>query len=243
MSLKTLAALLAAFAAGCSVTNESHCGNQSGDVSCAARDPERPFCSLCEASNDGCVAEPVTVEACHRESDSGPPATVTDGSTTATASTSTTPTTSTGPTTGTTEQPDTSTGTTTTTATSTSSSTTDETTTTTTLETTTTDSSSTTLDTSTTEVGTSADTTDSTTMVGPVCGNNVAEAGELCDGTDLKGKGCVDYPALYGGGDLACSANCKAYDFAGCCKLTGVNCTAASQCCSEQCPLLVGKCN
>jgi hypothetical protein len=40
---------------GCRIPNEDHCGRQRGDASCAALDPSRPYCSECEAENDGCV--------------------------------------------------------------------------------------------------------------------------------------------------------------------------------------------
>ena len=41
---------------GCRIPNEDHCGRRDGDETCRALDPERPFCSVCEAENDGCVA-------------------------------------------------------------------------------------------------------------------------------------------------------------------------------------------
>jgi hypothetical protein len=40
----------------------------------------------------------------------------------------------------------------------------------------------------------------------PVCGNNVKESGEACDGTDLAGQTCVSQG--FGGGVLSCNANC-----------------------------------
>jgi len=39
-----------------------------------------------------------------------------------------------------------------------------------------------------------------------VCGNNVAQASEACDGTDLRGKTCQSIG--FAGGSLACAANC-----------------------------------
>lgn len=113
MSWRAYTAALALLAGGCSIPNQSHCGNQAGDSSCAERDPARPYCNLCEASNNGCVAEPVAAEACHRESDSGAPP----------STTTTTGTTTTGTTTGTTTDATTSTTTGTTTEAGTSSST------------------------------------------------------------------------------------------------------------------------
>lgn len=44
---------------------------------------------------------------------------------------------------------------------------------------------------------------------GSVCGNNIIETGEVCDGTDLGGATCVsEDPTTYGGGTLSCSASC-----------------------------------
>lgn len=40
----------------------------------------------------------------------------------------------------------------------------------------------------------------------PVCGNNVKESGEACDGTDLAGQTCTGLG--FGGGILSCNANC-----------------------------------
>ena len=51
-----------------------------------------------------------------------------------------------------------------------------------------------------------------------VCGDNVAEGGEFCDGTDLQGFTCVDF-GLFTGGTLACASNCNP-DVSGCTGLT-----------------------
>src|SRR5574338_226017 len=97
MSFRAFAVMAAALLGpACSVPNQGHCGNQDGDSTCLTRDPNKPYCSLCEASNDGCVAEPVTAEACHMMSDSGAAGTST------TAPGTTAPTTGSGTTTGTT---------------------------------------------------------------------------------------------------------------------------------------------
>lgn len=45
------------------------------------------------------------------------------------------------------------------------------------------------------------------------CGNNVKEAGEECDGTDLAGETCESLG--YGSGNLSCTSNCT-YDVNGC---------------------------
>ncbi len=47
-----------------------------------------------------------------------------------------------------------------------------------------------------------------------VCGNNQREATEVCDGTDLGGRTCIDEGFV--GGTLACAADCGAYQTAGC---------------------------
>lgn len=47
-----------------------------------------------------------------------------------------------------------------------------------------------------------------------VCGNNVREADEVCDGTDLAGKTCQHFG--YTQGNLACSIACDAFNTSGC---------------------------
>ncbi|MFH1187029.1 MAG: hypothetical protein V1697_02545, partial [Candidatus Levyibacteriota bacterium] len=42
--------------------------------------------------------------------------------------------------------------------------------------------------------------------LGPVCGNNIAEGSEECDGTDLNGGTCV--AEGYDSGTISCSAGC-----------------------------------
>ncbi len=51
-------------------------------------------------------------------------------------------------------------------------------------------------------------------VAGPVCGNGVIEAGEVCDGTDLGGQTCVSQG--FSGGTLACNASCSAFDTSAC---------------------------
>src|SRR3989344_8645656 len=46
------------------------------------------------------------------------------------------------------------------------------------------------------------------------CGNNRVDRGEICDGTNLKGKDCFDLG--YIGGVLKCSSNCLSYDTSSC---------------------------
>ncbi len=45
----------------------------------------------------------------------------------------------------------------------------------------------------------------------PVCGDNVAEAPEVCDGSDLVGYNCIAM-GYANGGDLACLDDCSGYD-------------------------------
>lgn len=46
------------------------------------------------------------------------------------------------------------------------------------------------------------------------CGNNQTQVGEVCDGEDLTGESCITQG--YGGGDLACQANCMNFDDSAC---------------------------
>lgn len=199
----------------CLVPNISHCGNLDGDATCLMRDPGRPHCSLCEASNDGCVAEPVTVEGCHKESDSGAAGSTAASATTSTPTTSAASTgigpgtTSTGTSTGTGASTGTTEGTSTSTSTSTGTSTTADT--------------------------TETPGTGSSTTGGPVCGDGKAEGNEACDETDLKGKNCADVDEWYGGGKLACNDTCDSYVEVNCCRKSGKPCVLAAQCCSNSC--------
>ncbi len=47
-----------------------------------------------------------------------------------------------------------------------------------------------------------------------LCGNDMIDAGEICDGTDLGGSDCVMQG--YDGGTLGCAANCNAFDETAC---------------------------
>ena len=49
---------------------------------------------------------------------------------------------------------------------------------------------------------------------GQVCGNNVIEGNETCDGTDLGGADCVSLGFV--SGTLACSPDCMSFDTSGC---------------------------
>jgi hypothetical protein len=68
----------------------------------------------------------------------------------------------------------------------------------------------------------------------PVCGNNVKESGESCDGNDLGGQSCQSQG--FAGGTLSCNGDCS-FNTSGCflCLGPGASCTANSQCCSGTC--------
>ncbi|MCC7071561.1 MAG: hypothetical protein IT383_09570 [Deltaproteobacteria bacterium] len=46
------------------------------------------------------------------------------------------------------------------------------------------------------------------------CGDDVADLGEVCDGSDLRGGTCAE--SGFGGGTLACASDCRGLDFASC---------------------------
>lgn len=46
------------------------------------------------------------------------------------------------------------------------------------------------------------------------CGNNLAEGGEACDGTDLAGQTCATQG--FSGGTLTCASNCLSFNTSGC---------------------------
>ena len=55
---------------------------------------------------------------------------------------------------------------------------------------------------------------DTSGCVSQSCGNNLVEAPEPCDGTNLNGQTCLGLGFL--GGTLACNAGCTAFDTSGC---------------------------
>ncbi|GEM_PF-6169531 len=59
-----------------------------------------------------------------------------------------------------------------------------------------------------------------------VCGNNIAEEGELCDGTDLKGKTCASIFGAESSGTPAC-VNCTTVDVGSC---TNTGTTMPAEC-------------
>lgn len=75
----------------------------------------------------------------------------------------------------------------------------------------------------------------------PMCGNNMLEPGESCDGNKLNGKTCADFG--FGGGMISCSGSCD-FNLTACCKSEGQQCgLLQGQCCGGLvCGLLSGKC-
>jgi Lamin Tail Domain len=55
----------------------------------------------------------------------------------------------------------------------------------------------------------------SSSSAGPGCGDDMQDAGEECDGTDLAGYNCVTLGPDFTGGTLACAADCT-FDTSGC---------------------------
>ena len=73
-----------------------------------------------------------------------------------------------------------------------------------------------------------------------VCGNNIKEAGEECDGTDLAGETCISLD--YASGNLSCNDNCT-FDTSGCVTAAGSVCgngvcetDESTATCPEDCP-------
>jgi serine protease AprX len=67
-----------------------------------------------------------------------------------------------------------------------------------------------------------------------VCGNNLREGAESCDGIDLGGQSCSTRG--FSGGSLTCNGDCT-FNTSGCtvCSPVGASCTVNSQCCSNSC--------
>lgn len=87
-------ALALGVAWGCTTTNESHCGNQNGDATCANRDGDFPYCDRCTAVNDGCSDKINTDPGCHDGDIAGTSSSSSDGATSSVTTDTTTMTTS-----------------------------------------------------------------------------------------------------------------------------------------------------
>lgn len=48
----------------------------------------------------------------------------------------------------------------------------------------------------------------------PVCGNNLTESGEVCDGSDLAGETCMTHE--FDAGDLICNSDCSGFNTSSC---------------------------
>ncbi|MBA3549351.1 MAG: hypothetical protein H0T76_22995 [Nannocystis sp.] len=219
----TLWSTLALALAACSGVNKDHCGNQDGNATCLQRDPATPYCSICVADNNGCLAAAPQSD-CLAETAPATGADATSSAGTGTTASTTTPTTTVeAPTSTSTGTTDPTTATTTTpldTSTSTGDTGTGGTGTSTSTSTGTADTST---STSTGDTSTS-DTTAGTTTGGPVCGDNKVEGDEVCDGNNFNGKTCETViPGKWGGGTLACN-QCMSLNDTNCCVGLGGNC-------------------
>lgn len=76
----------------------------------------------------------------------------------------------------------------------------------------------------TTDPSTGEPETTTSTTGGPMCGNDVREGEEVCDGDDLAGQTCATLlPDKWGGGKLACN-DCASFNDTGCCIGVGQPC-------------------
>ncbi len=207
-------AVVAAGALACVATNEDHCNFRGGDEYCANNHGERRFCSVCVAEFDGC-AQAAPEASCLPHGSSSASAVTTDDD----PSNSTAPT---GGQTSTGSGSTTSTGSTTIASTATTTSTTSTTTTSATGST----SPQTTGSTSPQTTGSTSDTD------GPICGDGEINGGEVCDGANLNGNNCTNFPP-WTGGALACGDDCLSYDLTGCCLGEGSACEVLDDnCCA-----------
>jgi len=235
----------------------THCGYNGGDGACAARDPNTPFCDLCLQDNDGCVAVKPSDAACVLIGDSGsvdtlPPSTLpppgettnepdptSQGQSSLSADTTDptvvdSTTTTSLPQTTTTTSDDTTDGSTSSSESTASTSTTSDDTTSGSTSTTTTTS-----DDTTSGESTSTTSDETTGPPPPMCGNDMVEGDEVCDGSDLAGKKCTDF-AGKGGGTLACNAMCSMFDLGACCLANGQACGGNAECCNNSCKFDLG---
>ncbi|MBC8072057.1 MAG: hypothetical protein IAG13_27290 [Deltaproteobacteria bacterium] len=60
----------------------------------------------------------------------------------------------------------------------------------------------------------SSDSSGSSTETGDLCGNDMLDDGEVCDGSDLAGQDCASQD--FDGGTLGCNASCSAFDTSMC---------------------------
>jgi len=70
-------------------------------------------------------------------------------------------------------------------------------------------------------------------LIQAVCGNEVVETGEVCDGTNLAGKNCSDFE--FNNGTLSCSSDCKSFDTGNCQSICIPECTDKKTCVNGKC--------
>lgn len=178
--------MVAAFFAlvGCTIENSDHCYFQKGDDFCRMKYGEDYVCNQCTASNNGCVTEidADLEDKCHAVTvvDTESTSELTNADSTVTASSSMSSTTM---------------------GSMSGDATTSPTSTTTSADSSTTSSE----ESSSTDAGSSS--SESTGVVGPVCGNDLIEGKEICDGTDL-GEATDCAAVMLGSGEVACNADC-----------------------------------
>lgn len=212
----------------CVRDNASHCGNRSGDQTCAELSANAPYCNVCVAANDGCVERPVAEPECRGETgDTGTPSVTSTGVSDASTSTGSSSSSGALDDTGTSDggaggtgqicgdgtvegseqcEPEV----------------------------------DFTEDCMSYGLGRGALTCLPTCLfdasdcaVEPACGNDVQEPGEECDGTDTPM--CTDFPSQYIAGDMACTEGCllEPADCVPCNKgLGGLLCTTTEECCA-----------
>ena len=170
--------------AGCTIDNTDHCYFQQGDEFCGNKYGGDYKCSQCTAANNGCVTdfgEDAPEDKCHAETltDTGSTSELTNADSTVTASSSMSSTTM---------------------SSMSGDATTSPTSTTTSADTSTTSNE----ESSSTDPGSSSE---STGVVGPMCGNDVIEGAEICDGADL-GDATDCAAVMLGDGEVSCNEDC-----------------------------------
>jgi hypothetical protein len=88
-----------------------------------------------------------------------------------------------------------------------------------------------------------ADSSSSSGAAAQLCGNELREGTEECDGGDVGGETCPSIDPDFGDGMLQCETDCT-FDVTACCVRTGGSCTQADQCCGalETCSQATGTC-
>lgn len=74
-----------------------------------------------------------------------------------------------------------------------------------------------------------------------LCGNNVIDSGEVCDGSNINSMECADLGEPLAG-SLVCSSDCKSFIKTGCDGANGKKCTINTQCQSGYCDPVTKTC-